>query len=50
MTSEDTHVNGDEETAASGEIILNHSLNTEMKNSYINYAMPYAKEVTNLDI
>ena len=39
MTSEDAHANGDEETAASGEIILNHSLNTEMKNSYINYAM-----------
>ena len=39
MTSEDAHDNGDEETAASGEIILNHSLNTEMKNSYINYAM-----------
>ena len=39
MTSEDAHDIGDEETAASGEIILNHSLNTEMKNSYINYAM-----------
>ena len=39
MTSEDEIKNDDPETSASGEIILNHSLNTEMKNSYINYAM-----------
>ncbi len=39
MTSEDETNNGDAETSASGETILNHSLNTEMKNSYINYAM-----------
>jgi DNA gyrase subunit A len=31
--------NNDEQTSATGETILNHSLNTEMKNSYINYAM-----------
>ena len=39
MTSEDETDNDDAETSASGETILNHSLNTEMKNSYINYAM-----------
>ena len=38
MTSEDNN-DVDDGTAGSGEIILNHSLNTEMKNSYINYAM-----------
>ena len=39
MTSdEETNVT-EPDTSASGEIILNHSLNTEMKNSYINYAM-----------
>ena len=38
MTSED-NTELDDGTAGSGEIILNHSLNTEMKNSYINYAM-----------
>ncbi len=37
MTSEDA--NHDEQTPASGETVLNHALNTEMKNSYINYAM-----------
>ncbi|MAD55849.1 MAG: DNA gyrase subunit A [Euryarchaeota archaeon] len=39
MTSEDNYDIVDDGTAGSGEIILNHSLNTEMKNSYINYAM-----------
>jgi len=39
LTSEDETNNDDTETSASGETILNHSLNTEMKNSYINYAM-----------
>ena len=39
MTSEDNNHIVDDGTAGSGEIILNHSLNTEMKNSYINYAM-----------
>jgi len=39
LTSEDETNNDDAETSASGETILNHSLNTEMKNSYINYAM-----------
>jgi len=39
LTSEDEANNDDAETSASGETILNHSLNTEMKNSYINYAM-----------
>ena len=39
MTSEDDTQQQDEGDAGSGEIILNHSLNTEMKNSYINYAM-----------
>ncbi|MEK9650589.1 MAG: DNA gyrase subunit A [Poseidonia sp.] len=37
MTSDEE--NNDEQTSATGETILNHSLNTEMKNSYINYAM-----------
>ncbi|MBE54196.1 MAG: DNA gyrase subunit A [Euryarchaeota archaeon] len=37
MTSEEETI--DDGTAGPGEIILNHSLNTEMKNSYINYAM-----------
>jgi len=40
LTSEDDKTtNDDAETSALGETILNHSLNTEMKNSYINYAM-----------
>ncbi len=39
MTSDDDTQQQDEGDAGSGEIILNHSLNTEMKNSYINYAM-----------
>ncbi|MGB1765879.1 MAG: DNA gyrase subunit A [Poseidonia sp.] len=39
MTSEDETQQGDEGNAGPGETILNHSLNTEMKNSYINYAM-----------
>ncbi|MEL0181956.1 MAG: DNA gyrase subunit A [Candidatus Poseidoniales archaeon] len=39
MTSEDNNDIVDDGAAGSGEIILNHSLNTEMKNSYINYAM-----------
>ncbi len=39
MTSEDNNDIVDDGTAGSGEIILNHSLNKEMKNSYINYAM-----------
>ncbi|MGB1097658.1 MAG: DNA gyrase subunit A [Poseidonia sp.] len=39
MTSEDNNDTVDDGAAGSGEIILNHSLNTEMKNSYINYAM-----------
>ena len=40
MTSEDSNnTNDDDGEAGPGEIILNHSLNTEMKNSYINYAM-----------
>ncbi|MEC7635929.1 MAG: DNA gyrase subunit A, partial [Candidatus Thermoplasmatota archaeon] len=38
MTSEENNTE-DDGTAGPGEIILNHSLNTEMKNSYINYAM-----------
>ncbi|MEC7507859.1 MAG: DNA gyrase subunit A, partial [Candidatus Thermoplasmatota archaeon] len=38
MTSEENNIE-DDGTAGPGEIILNHSLNTEMKNSYINYAM-----------
>jgi len=37
LTSEEETI--DDGTAGPGEIILNHSLNTEMKNSYINYAM-----------
>ena len=39
MTSDDDTPTQDEGDAGPGEIILNHSLNTEMKNSYINYAM-----------
>jgi DNA gyrase subunit A len=41
LTSDDEMTNNDEDSGvvASGETILNHSLNTEMKNSYINYAM-----------
>jgi len=39
LTSEESNDIVDDGTAGSGEIILNHSLNTEMKNSYINYAM-----------
>ena len=38
MTSDD-ETNMEDGTAGPGENILNHSLNTEMKNSYINYAM-----------
>ena len=38
MTSDEETTTDDGE-AGPGEIILNHSLNTEMKNSYINYAM-----------
>ncbi|MEC8341121.1 MAG: DNA topoisomerase (ATP-hydrolyzing), partial [Candidatus Thermoplasmatota archaeon] len=38
MTSEENNIE-DDGSAGPGEIILNHSLNTEMKNSYINYAM-----------
>ena len=39
MTSEENNGTTDDGEAVPGEIILNHSLNTEMKNSYINYAM-----------
>ena len=39
MTSDDETTTTDDGSAGLGEIILNHSLNTEMKNSYINYAM-----------
>ncbi len=39
MTSEDDTNEVDDGSAGSGETVLNHSLNTEMKNSYINYAM-----------
>ena len=39
MTSEENNDTTDDGEAVPGEIILNHSLNTEMKNSYINYAM-----------
>ena len=39
MTSEENNDATDDGEAMPGEIILNHSLNTEMKNSYINYAM-----------
>ena len=39
MTSEDETNEVDDGSAGSGETVLNHSLNTEMKNSYINYAM-----------
>ena len=39
MTSDDENTTTDDGSAGPGEIILNHSLNTEMKNSYINYAM-----------
>ncbi len=39
MTSDEETNATEPDTSASGEIILNHSLNTEMKNSYINYAM-----------
>ena len=40
MTSEDENIEEQEdETIAPGGNVLNHSLNTEMKNSYINYAM-----------
>ena len=38
MTSDDETTPVDD-SSASGETVLNHSLNTEMKNSYINYAM-----------
>ena len=39
MTSDEETTTTDDGAAGPGEIILNHSLNTEMKNSYINYAM-----------
>ena len=39
MTSDDETTTTDDGSAGPGEIILNHSLNTEMKNSYIIYAM-----------
>ena len=40
MTSEDENIEEqDDETIAPGGNVLNHPLNTEMKNSYINYAM-----------
>ena len=39
MTSDEETTTTDDGEAGPGEIILNHSLNTEMKNSYINYAM-----------
>jgi DNA gyrase subunit A len=39
LTSDEETNATEPDTSASGEIILNHSLNTEMKNSYINYAM-----------
>jgi len=39
LTSEDDTNEVDDGSAGSGETVLNHSLNTEMKNSYINYAM-----------
>jgi len=39
LTSDDETTTTDDGSAGPGEIILNHSLNTEMKNSYINYAM-----------
>ena len=39
MTSDEETTITDDGSAGPGEIILNHSLNTEMKNSYINYAM-----------
>ena len=40
MTSEDEITEEqDDDTIAPGGNVLNHPLNTEMKNSYINYAM-----------
>jgi DNA gyrase subunit A len=39
LTSDEETTTTDDGSAGPGEIILNHSLNTEMKNSYINYAM-----------
>ncbi|MGB1354745.1 MAG: DNA gyrase subunit A [Poseidonia sp.] len=39
MTSDEESNDLEDGSTASGENILNHSLNTEMKNSYINYAM-----------
>jgi len=39
LTSDEETTTTDDGAAGPGEIILNHSLNTEMKNSYINYAM-----------
>ena len=39
MTSDEETNDIEDGSMASGENILNHSLNTEMKNSYINYAM-----------
>ena len=39
MTSDEETNDLEDGSTASGENILNHSLNTEMKNSYINYAM-----------
>ena len=39
MTSDETEQNQDDETVAPAGNLLNHSLNDEMKTSYINYAM-----------
>jgi DNA gyrase subunit A len=39
LTSDEESNDIEDGSTASGENILNHSLNTEMKNSYINYAM-----------
>jgi len=39
LTSDEETNDIEDGSTASGENILNHSLNTEMKNSYINYAM-----------
>jgi len=39
LTSDEETNDLEDGSTASGENILNHSLNTEMKNSYINYAM-----------
>ena len=39
MTSDDTEPTQEDEETAAGGTVLNHSLNHEMKTSYINYAM-----------